>query len=177
MDFAALKKKFDTGEVTSGDIFGTREYLKNNYLYRMAGDVIGIFGNSKEEAMYPFYGVDADGNPLDGTTNKYTLHFAEGELPPVIAFWSLTMYDREGFFVPNPLDRVDLSQRSKLNFKNDGSLDLYIQKDSPGKDEEANWLPSAEGDFGLILRLYWPNEKAPSILDGSWMPPPVRAVK
>ena len=77
----------------------------------------------------------------------------------------------------HPLDRVDLSQRSKLNFKNDGSLDLYIQKDSPGKDKEANWLPSAEGDFGLILRLYWPNEKAPSILDGSWMPPSVRAVK
>jgi hypothetical protein len=87
------------------------------------------------------------------------------------------MYDPEGFFVPNSLDRVDLSQRSKFNFNDDGSLDLYIQKDSPGKNKEANWLPSPKGDFGLILRLYWPNKKAPSILDGSWKPPGARAVR
>ena len=87
------------------------------------------------------------------------------------------MYDAEGFFVPNPLDRVDLSQRSKFDFNADGSLDLYIQKDSPGKDKEANWLPSAAGNFGMILRLYWPNEKSPSIIDGSWTPPPVRLVR
>ena len=86
------------------------------------------------------------------------------------------MYDSEGFFVANPLDRVDLSQRSNLNRTNDGSLDLYIQKDSPGADREANWLPSPGDDFALFMRLYWPNEEAPSILDGSWSPPPVRAV-
>jgi hypothetical protein len=86
------------------------------------------------------------------------------------------MYDSEGFFVANPLDRVNLSQRSNLNFNEDGSLDLYVQKDSPGADREANWLPSPGGDFALFMRLYWPNEKFPSILDGSWMPPPVRAV-
>jgi hypothetical protein len=88
-----------------------------------------------------------------------------GEQPPVKGFRSLTMYDTEAFFVTNPLDRVNLSQRSKFTFNEDGSLDLYIQKDSPGKEKEANWLPSPEGNFGLFLRLCWPNEKAPSILD------------
>jgi hypothetical protein len=105
------------------------------------------------------------------------IHFARGELPPVQGFWSLTLYDAEGFFVPNPLDRVDLSQRSPFSFNADGSLDLHIQKDSPGKDKEANWLPSPEGAFALFMRLYWPTEKSPSILDGSWAPPAVQAVK
>ena len=105
------------------------------------------------------------------------VHFAKGEEPPVKGFWSLTMYDTEGFFVANQLDRENLSQQSKFNFNQDGSLDLYIQNDSPGKDKEPNWLPSPKGDFALFMRLYWPNEKPPSILDGSWMPPPVRAVK
>jgi hypothetical protein len=147
-----------------------------NYLHRANLNWQGPGWNRSEDAVLPVARVDGEGKTLSGA-NKYVIHFPKGEQPPIKGFWSLTMYDREGFFVPNPLDRVDLSQRSKLNFKNDGSLDLYIQKDSPGKDKEANWLPSAEGDFGLILRLYWPNEKAPSILDGSWMPPSVRAVK
>jgi hypothetical protein len=120
--------------------------------------------------------VDGEGKTLSGA-HEYVIHFAKGEQPPVKGFWSLTMYDKEGFFVPNPLDRVDLSQRSKLNYNDDGSVDLYLQKDSPGKDKEANWLPSPEGAFGMILRLYWPNEKAPSILDGSWKPPGARAVR
>ena len=120
--------------------------------------------------------MDGEGKTLSGA-KQYVIHFAKGELPPVKGFWSLTLYDTEGFFVPNPLDRVNLSQRSAFNFNEDGSLDLYIQKDSPGKDKEANWLPCPKGDFALFMRLYWPNEKAPSILDGSWMPPAVRAVK
>jgi hypothetical protein len=119
--------------------------------------------------------VDGEGKPLNGS-NKYVLHFAKGELPNVNGFWSLTMYDREGFFVANPLDRVNLSQQSNFNFNKDGSLDLYIQKDSPGKDKEANWLPSPSDAFSLLMRLYWPSDKAPSIIDGSWMPPSVRAV-
>ena len=133
-------------------------------------------GTCQRNAVYPIAKLDSEGKPLSGA-HKYVIHFAKREQPPVKGFWSLTMYDPEGFFVPNPLDRVDLSQRNKFNFSDDGSLDLYIQKDSPGKDKEANWLPSPEGDFALFLRLYWPNEKAPSILDGSWMPSQVRAVK
>jgi hypothetical protein len=147
-----------------------------NYLHRACLNWQGPGWNRSEDAVLPVARVDGEGKALSGA-NKYVIHFAKGEQPPVKGFWSLTMYDAEGFFVPNPLDRVDLSQRSKFNFNDDGSLDLYIQKDSPGKDKEANWLPSPEGDFAMILRLYWPNEKAPSILDGSWKPPAVRAVK
>ena len=91
-DFAGLMKPIDAGKVTAGDLFGTREYLKNNYLYRMAAAVLGIWGNSKQEAMYPIYAVDADGKKLDGA-NRYTVRFAPGQLPPVNAFWSLTMYE------------------------------------------------------------------------------------
>jgi hypothetical protein len=119
--------------------------------------------------------VDGDGNPLSGD-KKYVLHFAKGELPHVEGFWSLTMYDSEGFFVANPLDRVNLSQRNDFNFNADGSLDLYIQKDSPGEDKETNWLPAPDSAFALFMRLYWPSDRAPSIIDGSWMPPEVRAV-
>lgn len=147
-----------------------------NYLHRANLNWQGPGWNRSEDAVLPVARVDDLGRKLNGSSS-YVIHFPQGQEPPVKGFWSLTMYDHEGFFVPNPLDRVDLSQRSKLDFNVDGSLDLYIQKNLPGKDKEANWLPSADGDFGLILRLYWPNEKAPSILDGSWMPPPVRASK
>jgi hypothetical protein len=147
-----------------------------NYLQRALLNLQGPGWNRPEDAVYPIARVDGEGKPLSGA-HSYVVHFAKGEEPPVKGFWSLTMYDAEGFFVPNPLDRVNLSQRDKFNLNGDGSLDLYIQKDSPGKDKEANWLPSPDGDFGIMLRLYWPNEKAPSILDGSWTPPAVRAVR
>jgi hypothetical protein len=147
-----------------------------NYLQRALLNWQGPGWNRPEDSVYPTAKVDSEGKTLSGA-NKYVVHFAKGELPPVKGFWSLTLYDSEGFFVANPLERVNLSQRSKFNFNEDGSLDLYVQKDSPGKDKEANWLPSPKDDFALFMRLYWPNEKAPSILDGSWMPPQVRAVK
>jgi hypothetical protein len=147
-----------------------------NYLHRACLNWQGPGWNRSEDAVLPVARVDGEGKPLSGA-NKYVIHFAKGEQPPVKGFWSLTMYDPEGFFVPNPVDRVDLSQRSKFNFNDDGSLDLYLQKDSPGKDKESNWLPSPAGNFGMILRLYWPNEKSPSILDGSWKPPGARAVR
>jgi hypothetical protein len=147
-----------------------------NYLHRALLNWQGPGWNLPEDAVYPLAKVDGEGKALSGA-NKYVVHFAKGELPPVKAFWSLTMYDNEGFFVANPLDRVVLSQRSNFKFNEDESLDLYLQKDSPGKDKEANWLPSPEGAFSLFMRLYWPTEKAPSILDGSWKPPAVRAVK
>jgi len=151
-------------------VYGT-DYLRRAFL-----NFLGPGWNPPEDAVYPIGKIDGAGNTLRGA-DDYVVHFAKGEEPPVKGFWSLTMYDTEGFFVANPLDRVNLSQQSKFNFNQDGSLDVYVQNDSPGKDEEANWLPSPKGDFALFMRLYWPNEKAPSILDGSWVPPQVRAVK
>jgi hypothetical protein len=176
VDFAQLVTKVNAGEVASGDILGTRAYLKNNYLYRMTAAVLGIYGNSKEEAMYPFYGVDSDGNKLDATTNKYTLHFAEGELPPVNAFWSLTMYKMpESLLIENPINRYLLNSPMIPDFVKDknGGITLYIQNESPGKAKEANWLPAPKGPFVTIMRLYWPKEAA---LDGSWKRPALNKV-
>jgi hypothetical protein len=169
--FADFKKtRFDTGEVTSGDAFGTREYLKNNYLYRMAAAVIGIYGNSKQEAMYPAYAVDANGQKLDGA-NRYTLRFAPGQLPPVNAFWSLTMYEMpSSLLVANPLNRYLINSPMLPDLKRDadGGLTLYVQHDSPGKDKESNWLPAPSGPFAVYMRLYWPKEEA---LTGKWVAP------
>jgi hypothetical protein len=129
--------------------------------------------NRPADACYPVTEVDADGKPLDGA-NRYLIRFAgKDDLPPVNGFWSLTMYNAEYFFVANPLNRYTLSQRDKLQANADGSIDLYIQKDSPGKEKEANWLPAPEGKFILMLRLYWPKE---AFLDGTWKPPAVKKV-
>ncbi|NNU57358.1 DUF1254 domain-containing protein [Rhizobium indigoferae] len=166
------KQKIDTGEVTSGDVFGTREYLKNNYLYRMAGAVLGIGGNSKQEAMYPVYAVDADGKKLDGA-NRYALRFAPGQLPPVNAFWSLTMYELpQSLLVANPINRYLLNSPMLPQFVKDadGGLTFYVQNESPGKDKEANWLPAPKGPFIAFMRLYWPKEEA---LEGKWKHPPM----
>ncbi|WP_245275456.1 DUF1254 domain-containing protein [Rhizobium leguminosarum] len=166
------KQKIDTGEVTSGDVFGTREYLKNNYLYRMAGAVLGIGGNSKQEAMYPVYAVDADGKKLDGA-NRYALRFAQGQLPPVNAFWSLTMYELpQSLLVANPINRYLLNSPMLPQFVKDadGGLTFYVQNESPGKDKEANWLPAPKGPFIAFMRLYWPKEEA---LEGKWKHPPM----
>ena len=175
-DFANLKKRFDAGEVTSGDVFGTREYLKNNYLYRMAAAVLGIYGNSAQEAMYPMYHVDADGQKLDGA-NRYTVRFAPGQLPPVNAFWSLTMYELpSSLLTANPLNRYLLNSPMLPQFKMDadGGLTLLIQNESPGADKEANWLPAPKGPFWMSMRLYWPKAEA---LEGKWKQPPVVKVK
>jgi hypothetical protein len=107
---------------------------------------------------------------------KYTMHFDKGQLPPARGFWSLTMYNSDYFFVDNPLNRYTLSPRDKLATNPDGSTDLYIQAESPGPDKESNWLPAPKDRFSLMLRLYWPNDKKPSILDGTWHIPPVKAV-
>jgi hypothetical protein len=171
-DLEALRKRVDAGEVTSGDMFGTREYLKNNYLYRMAAAVLGIYGNSKQEAMYPIYAVDADAKKLDGA-NKYTVRFAAGMLPPVNAFWSLTMYNLpQSLLVANPINRYLLNSPMLPQFVKDadGGLTFYIQNESPGKDKEANWLPAPKGPFFIAMRLYWPKQEA---LDGRWKQPPM----
>jgi hypothetical protein len=172
--FSDFKKtQFETGQVTAGDAFGTREFLKNNYMYRMVAAVLGIYGNSKQEAMYPAYYVDASGQKLDGA-NRYTLHFGPDQLPPVDAFWSLTMYELPAsLLVANPLNRYLINSPMLPDLKRDadGGLTLYIQHDSPGKDKESNWLPAPNGPFGMFLRLYWPKAEA---LDGSWKQPPLQ---
>jgi hypothetical protein len=172
-DLADVRRKFDTREVTSGDVFGTRAYLKNNYLYRMAGAVLGIYGNSKDEAIYPSYAVDAQGQKLDGA-NKYSVHFGSGELPPVNAFWSLTMYELpQSLLVANPIDRYLLNSPMLPQFVKDadGGVTFYVQNESPGKDKEPNWLPAPKGPFLIAMRLYWPK---PEALDGTWKAPPLQ---
>src|SRR5580658_7557398 len=174
-DFAGLLKQFDEGKVTSGDVFGTRAYLKNNYLYRMGAAVLGIYGNSKEEAIYPIYGVDSANEKLSGA-NKYALRFPPSQLPPVNAFWSLTMYRMpESLLVANPINRYLLNSPMMPQFVKDadGGLTLLIQNESPGKDKEGNWLPAPRGPFRMYLRLYSPKAQA---LNGTWTKPPLRRI-
>jgi hypothetical protein len=173
VDFANLNTRFNAGEVTSGEIFGTREYLKNNYLYRMAAAVLGIYGNSKQEAMYPVYAIDGMGQKLDGA-NRYTVRFAPDHLPPVNAFWSLTMYELPAsLLVANPINRYLLNSPMLPQFVKDadGGLTFYVQNESPGKDKEPNWLPAPKGPFVIAMRLYWPK---PEALDGTWRQPPLQ---
>jgi len=172
-DLAAVQKQVDDGILSSGDLFGTRWHLKNNYLHRMAGAVFGIYGNSEGEAMYPAYTVDSNGQKLDGS-KSYTLRFAPGALPPVKAFWSLTMYEMpSSLLVANPINRYLLNSPMMPQFKldDDGGLTLYIQNQSPGPDKEANWLPAPKGPFMMVMRLYWPKGKA---IRGSWKNPPLQ---
>jgi hypothetical protein len=172
-DFAGLKTEFDAGKATSGDVFGTRQYLKNNYLYRMGAAVLGIYGNSKQEAMYPTYYVDEAKQKLDGKS-RYTVRFARGQLPPVNAFWSMTMYDEpQSLLVANPINRylVNSPMLPQLQRDADGGLTLIVQNESPGRDKEANWLPAPKGPFSIIMRLYWPKEEA---MDGKWKAPPLQ---
>lgn len=167
----------NTGKVTSGDLFGSRNYLKNNYLYRFAAAVLGIYGNSKQEAMYPAYRVDAEGLNLDASKNSYTLRFAPKQFPPVHAFWSMTMYDLPAsLLVENPLNRylINSPMLPQLKLDADGGLTLYIQHDSPGADKESNWLPAPNGPFWAAMRLYWPKDAA---LEGKWLAPKIQRVE
>jgi hypothetical protein len=175
-DLEALRKRVDAKEVTSGDMFGTREFLKNNYLYRMAAAVLGIYGNSKQEAMYPIYAIDGDNQKLDGA-HRYSLRFAAGQLPPVHAFWSVTMYDLPAsLLVANPINRylINSPMLPQLKKDADGGLTVLIQNESPGKDKEANWLPAPKGPFFMAMRLYWPKEEA---MSGRWTAPPLQTAK
>ena len=174
-DFSNLLKQFDEGKVTSADVFGTRGYMKNNYLYRMGAAVLGIYGNSKGEAIYPLYNADEAGQKLTGA-NHYVLRFPPGQLPPVNSFWSLTMYDLPAsLLVANPINRylINSPMLPQLTRDADGGLTLLIQNQSPGKDKEANWLPAPSGPFRMYLRLYWPKAEA---LNGRWSKPPLQRV-
>lgn len=145
-----------------------------DYMLRAMTTALGIGANLAEDAVYPAY-VGA-GQKLQGA-NSYVLRFEKGQLPPVEGFWSLTMYTKQYFFVDNPLKRYTISQRDRLITNPDGSVDIYLQKHSPGKDKEANWLPAPEGQMNPVLRLYWPKSTPPSVLDGSWSPPAVVRVR
>jgi hypothetical protein len=145
-----------------------------DYLQRAVITIIGLGANRPQDAVYPVSEADADGQPYSGA-KRYTMHFEKGRVPPADGFWSLTMYDANFFFVANPLDKQTVSPRNDLKYNADGSLDLYIQNESPGKEKEANWLPAPKEKFVLMLRMYWPQETPPSIIDGSWKIPPVKA--
>jgi len=166
-----------------GSLFGDRAFYNGNWLKRAAAAKGGIYGNDAFEAMYPMTRWDATGEALDGSKHNYTLTFPPGQLPPVNAFWSVTMYDgKTQLLIKNPINRylINSSMLPNMKMNEDGSLTLYIQKDSPGKANEANWLPAPNDPIYLVMRLYWPKTEAPSILPagaGSWSPPGIVQAK
>jgi len=166
-----------------GSFFGDRAFYKGDWLMRAGAAKGGIYGNDAAEAVYPFTRTDATGETLDGSKHDYTLTFPAGQLPPVNAFWSVTMYDgKSQLLIKNPIDRylINSPMLSDMQKNADGSLTLYIQKDSPGEAKEANWLPAPNDTIYLVMRLYWPKDTPPSILppgEGTWKPPAVVASK
>jgi hypothetical protein len=146
-----------------------------DYLNRAFITAIGLGANRVQDAIYPTSLKGADGEAYSGA-NKYTIHFPKGRLPPTKGFWSITMYNADYFFVDNPINRYSISPRQNLKANGDGSTDIYIQNQSPGADKESNWLPAPTGKFILMLRMYWPTETPPSLLDGSWTMPPAKKV-
>jgi hypothetical protein len=172
---AAIGKEINGWRVGAG--FGDRQYYHGDWLLRAAAAKAGIYGNDAIEAMYPFTKTLPNGELLDGSKHKYTLTFAAGEFPPVNAFWSVTMYDgKTQFLIKNPINRylINSPMLPQMKKNADGSVTLYIQKDSPGTDKQSNWLPAPNGPIYLVMRLYWPKVQPPSILPpgaGTWNPP------
>jgi hypothetical protein len=162
-----------------GSLFGDRAFYNGDWLKRAAAAKGGIYGNNADEAMYPLTTTLADGEVLDGSKHNYALTFPAGQFPPVNAFWSVTMYDgKSQLLIKNPIDRylINSPMLPQMKKNDDGSVTLYIQKDSPGADKEPNWLPAPDGPIYLVMRLYWPKTEAPSILppgEGTWKPPGV----
>jgi hypothetical protein len=160
-----------------GSFFGDRNFYKGNWLMRAGAAMGGIYGNDAVEATYPFTRTTATGETLDGSKHNYTLNFPAGQLPPVNAFWSVTMYDgKTQLLIKNSINRYLINspmlRQRKTNA--DGSVTLDIQRDSPGADKESNWLPAPNDLIYLVMRLYWPKTEAPSILppgEGTWKPP------
>ena len=182
-EIEAFIKEHAADPMGSTKMFGTRTFLnqsakenynfENMFLPRAVAADRGLYGNSAAEAMYPMYLVDAEGNPFNAAENNYTLTFKQGDLPPVKAFWSLTMYDgKTQLLIDNPLNRYLLNSPMMDDFvmNDDGSLTIYIQKESPGAAMEPNWLPAPDGPFYAVLRLYGPEEEA---LNGTWVNPPM----
>jgi hypothetical protein len=176
---AWMKESLVAGDakLENGWTFTTKTGLYGtNYLQRALITWFGLGANRPEDAVYPTSEGPDIVQKYSGA-NKYVLHFDKGQTPPVDGFWSVTMYNAQYFFVDNPLNRYNVSQRNKFIMNADGSTDIYIQADSPGKAKEANWLPSPKDDFVLMMRLYWPRTTDPSILNGSWKPPQVKKVE
>ena len=148
-----------------------------DYLLRGTTAMLGPGWNLPSDAVYPISLKDANGHDYNGADHKYVLHFDKGQFPPVKGFWSLTVYDKDNFLAANPLNRYSLSQRDKFVTNPDGSVDIFFQADSPGKAKEPNWLPAPKAKFGVMLRLYWPTDTPPSILDGTWKPPAIELVQ
>ena len=174
---AALAKVMSYGQTAGERVNGWQIMTKagsygTDYLLRAYCNALGPGWNRAEDAVYPTSFADVNGQPYDGA-NKYVVHIGKGEAPPVKGFWSLTLYGADRFLVDNPINRYAVGSGTPLKQNADGSVDVYIQKDSPGDDKESNWLPAPAGRFGLFLRLYWPTETPPSIIDGSWRPPAV----
>jgi hypothetical protein len=166
-----------------GAFFGDSQFFKGDWLMRAAAAKGGLYGNDAAEAMYPYTRTDASGETLDGSKHNYTITFPVGQLPPVNAFWSVTMYDgKSQFLIKNPINRylINSPMLPAMKKNSDGSLTLYIQKDSPGKGKEANWLPAPNDTIYLVMRLYWPKDTPPSILpagSGTWKPPGIETAK
>jgi len=157
---AAIKPGWSSFQGTVGR-YGT------NYMARAVTARVAVGANPVEDAVYIGSSADASGQPLNGST-RYRMHFDASNLPPVLAFWSVTVYDKDGYFVANPINRYAIGDRDRLKFNPDGSLDLYIQSQDPGPDLQSNWVPCGDGLFNLMMRLYWPEQV---ILDGIWHPP------
>jgi len=166
-----------------GSVFGDAAFYQGDWLKRAAAAKGGIYGNDAVEAVYPMTRVDSTGETLDGSKHNYTLTFPAGQFPPVNAFWSVTMYDgKSQLLIENPINRylINAPMLPGMKKNDDGSLTLYIQKDSPGKALEANWLPAPDGTIYLVMRLYWPKTESPSVLpagEGSWSPPGIVQAK
>jgi len=157
---------------TSG--FGDRQMYAGNFTLRAAAAMAGIYGNDAVEAVYPMLVADSGGQKLDTGVHRYTLTFPAGQLPPANAFWSVTMYDgKTQLLIENPIDRylINSPMLPQLAKNADGSVTIYLQKDSPGKQREANWLPAPDGPPFIVMRIYWPKQAA---LDGTWQPPAVQ---
>jgi hypothetical protein len=166
-----------------GAFFGDQAFYQSNWLMRAGAAKGGLYGNDAAEAMYPYTRTDGSGQTLDTSKHNYTLTFPAGKLPPVNAFWSVTMYDgKSQLLIKNPLNRylINSPMLSGMTKNADGTLTLYIQKDSPGKAKESNWLPAPDDTVYLVMRLYWPKTAPPSILppgNGSWQPPALVVAK
>jgi hypothetical protein len=160
----------NVGTVQNGWLINTQAGVYgNDYLLRAAVTILGFGANIAEEAFYPATFTDSQGQPLSGA-NNYTIHFDQGQIPPVDAFWSITMYNNQSYFVDNPIDRYAVGTYTGLKNNTDGSLDIYLQNTSPGPDKESNWLPALVDSFNLLNRLYLPQ---PQALNGTWQPPGV----
>jgi len=156
--------------------FGDRAAINEDWTLRAGAAMAGIYGNDAVEGLYPLLATDSDGNKPSCSKNRYTLTFPDGRLPPVNAFWSVTMYDgKTQLLIENPINRylINSPMLPEISKNGDGSLTIYIQKDSPGKDKESNWLPAPDGPIYVVMRLYWPK---PEALTGEWKPPALQKV-